>query len=65
MYWIDPQPAQSQRTNLTVLFDKCSFYNLVWARFSVRAIVPFSDQHGACKNQFRFLKVKCNEHFEG
>lgn len=24
MYWIDPQPAQSQRTNLTVLFDKCS-----------------------------------------
>lgn len=47
MYWIDPQHAQSQRTNLTVLFDKCSLQLGVSEMQSENNYAIFWEQYGA------------------
>lgn len=60
MYWIDPQHAQSQRTNLTVLFDKCSLQLGVSEMQSENNYAIFWEQYGAGKNHLGFLQVKCN-----
>lgn len=60
--WIDPQHAQSQRTNLTVLFDKCSLQLGVSKMQFENNYAIFREQYGACKNHFRFPQVKCNDH---
>lgn len=60
MYWIDPQHAQSQRTNLTVLFDKCSLQLGLSEMQSDYAILW--EQYGAGKNHFRFSQVERNGH---
>lgn len=61
MYWIDPQHAQSQRTNLTVLFNKCSLQLGVSEMQSKNNYAIFWEQYGAGKNHFRFSQVKCND----
>lgn len=47
MYWIDPQHAQSQSTNLTVLFDKCSLQLGVSEMQSENNYAIFWEQYGA------------------
>lgn len=62
MCWIDPEHAQSQWTNLTVLFDKCSLQLGVREMQSKNNYAIFWEQYGAGKNHFRFAQVKCNDH---
>lgn len=63
MRWIDAQHAQSHRTNLTLLFDKCFLQLGVSEMQSENNYAIFWEQYGAGKNRFRFAQVKCNDHF--
>lgn len=61
--WIDPQHAQSQRTNLTVLFDKCTVQLGASEMQSKNNYAIFQEQYGAGNNGFKFPQVNCNGHF--
>lgn len=43
MSWIDTQPAQSQRANPVILFDKCVPYSLERVRCNLRTIMPIPE----------------------
>lgn len=43
MCWLDPQHAQSQKANLTILFDKCVPYSLMRVRCNLRTIMPIPE----------------------